>query len=235
MEADALPRISKRNGEKSSGIVPQLFSSEAVRDQPTPTNQAAAFTSKYRITIPKSARYRGGKGTSGDMSQTRGPVGLFTMKQVPKEQQQQRSLSTRALPRKPLFSTGLDTQPSHPATTLSSPKTFAEWGDDYMQQPQQVEAANPSRSQLFSTTRKALDATRDFQNSSMTEMENVRSENETLRLEIANLKGKLVEKRAVSRQFVSCRKVSSVSTIRSNKFFLQLMLFYEADAEEISQ
>ncbi|KAF1331339.1 hypothetical protein FI667_g4610, partial [Globisporangium splendens] len=111
------------------------------------------------------------------------------MKQVPKEQQQQRPLSTRALPKKPLFNTGLHTQSSHRATTLSNPQTFAEWGEDYMQQPQQAEAAKPSPSQFFSTSRKAMSAS-----SSTMEMENVRSENETLRLGIANLKEKLVEK-----------------------------------------
>lgn len=155
-DADALPRIDKRYGEKCAALLWQLQQqNEPAQDQRQVSAVAArtsALTVKCGITVPKSAGYRGSAPVS--VAATGSNV-LSTMRQ-------QRPSSTRAVAKKTGGSVLLEHHASQSTRTrFSSSRAFGGGAEgDHPQQQQQLEAANSDPIQAFSSPRSCGDRNR---------------------------------------------------------------------------
>lgn len=142
-DADALPRIDKRYGEKCAALLWQLSQQNELAQEQQQSSTAAtrksALAVKYGITVPKSAGYRGSTATAA----VTGGCALFTMKQ-------QRPSSTRAAAKKSGANMSLE-QATRPR--FSSSRAFGSGVEDDQMQLQQLEAANSDPIQAFRSPR----------------------------------------------------------------------------------
>lgn len=207
-DADALPRIDKRYGEKCAALLWQLQQqNESQEQQSTAATRKTALAVKCGITVPKSAGYRGSATPAAAVT---GSTALSTMKQ-------QRPSSTRAVAKK--SNANLEHASQATRVRFSSSRAFNSSVEDDRAQFQQLEAANSGPIQAFTSPRSSGDRNRcalrglawwscgsdrcltslkwldsRYVERSLTDLDVVHDENENLRLEIAVLHEKLMEK-----------------------------------------
>lgn len=132
-DADALPRIDKRYGDKCAALLWQLQQRECAPEQPAPASRKSALATKYGIAMPKSAGHRSAGAASAANAKT-----LLA-----------RPSSTRVVvPKKPSNEPAIHARARGPSQRAAS-----SWGDDDLVQPQQLEAAQPDASRAFASPR----------------------------------------------------------------------------------
>lgn len=149
-DADALPRIDKRYGEKCAALLWQLQQqqNEPQEQQSAAATRKAALAVKYGTAVPKSAGYRGSAAPAVTVT---GSTALSTMKQ-------QRPSSTRAVAKK--SNANLEHASQSTRVRLSSSRVFNSSVEGDRAQLQQLEAANSDPIQAFTSPRFSGDRNR---------------------------------------------------------------------------